>query len=180
MASHYFIGIKGPSDFESLVNAYKDKYQLTETYKVITHPDDLHVTLLFIGAMSDQSLPFLTESLRLITKSNPAFNIYFDGLSYFGSPSSPRVVYFSVKESPVLTALQKEIDKTVSAQLDRSVSDRFTPHMTIAKKRKATDPLHISKEQWNPIEMPITSFSLFKIHPEMTPKYEAIVTFKLG
>lgn len=147
---------------------------------MIPHPDDLHVTLLFIGAMSEQLLPMLTENLRSIAKRNPAFNMHFDGLSYFGSPSGPRVVYFSVKESPVLTALQNEIDKTVAAQLDRSVSDRFTPHMTIAKKRKATDPLHISKEQWKPIEMHVTSFSLFRIHPEMTPKYEAVETFKLG
>ena len=54
MSAHYFIGIKCPATFENLIDTYKAKYQLTEAYKIIPHPDDLHVTLHFIGAMTEQ------------------------------------------------------------------------------------------------------------------------------
>ncbi|MCG7335727.1 RNA 2',3'-cyclic phosphodiesterase [Sporosarcina sp. ACRSM] len=180
MPSHYFIGIKGPADFESLINAYKEKYSLPETYKTIPHPDDLHVTLVFIGAIPESSLPLLTENLQAIAEKIPAFQMHIDGLSYFGSPAGPRVVYFSVDASEAIRTLQKEVDKTVATLLNRSISDRFTPHMTIAKKRKTTKPLYIQKEEWKPIEVPVHSFSLFTIHPEKSPKYEAVKTFTLS
>ncbi len=180
MPSHYFIGIKGPTDFESLINAYKDKYHFTETYKTIPHPEDLHVTLVFIGSLPETSLPLLKENLHVIAEKIPAFHMHIDGLSYFGSPSGPRVVYFSVDASETLMTLQKEVDKTVATLLNRPISDRFTPHMTIAKKRKTTKPLYIQKEEWKPIEVPVHSFSLFTIHLEKSPKYEAVETFTLS
>ena len=179
MSAHYFIGIKSPATFENLIDTYKSKYQLTEAYKVIPHPDDLHVTLHFIGAMSEQSLPLLTKNLRMIAGKTPPFNIDVDGLSYFGSPSGPRVVYLSIEESDTLSTLHKHIDETVAAQFNQPISDRFTPHITIAKKRKTTEKLFIQKEQWKPIGVPVSSFALFTIHPDKSPKYEAIETFKL-
>lgn len=180
MFRHYFIGIKIPPTFEDLVDTYKAKYHLTEAYKVIPHPEDLHVTLLYIGAMSEQSLPLLTKKLRIISERNTPFHIRIDGLSYFGSPSGPRVIYLSIEESEVLSTLQKDIDETVAAQLNRFVSDRFTPHITIAKKRKTTDKIFIQKENWIPIEVPVSSFVLYTIHPEKYPKYEAFETFTLS
>ncbi|QUW21457.1 RNA 2',3'-cyclic phosphodiesterase [Sporosarcina sp. Marseille-Q4063] len=177
MSAHYFIGIKSPTTLEHIMDSYKAKYQLTEVYKVIPHPEDLHVTLLFIGAMSEQSLPSLIESLRMIADKTPVFNMQIDGLSFFGSPSGPRVVYLSIEENKALSALQKEIDETIAAQFNRPVSDRFTPHITIAKKRKTTKKLFIQKEKWEPIEVPVSSFALFTIHPHKSPKYEAVENF---
>lgn len=180
MSAHYFIGIKSTVNFDNLINTYKAKYQLTERYKVISHPDDLHVTLHFIGAMSEQSLPALSNSLQMIAEKTPAFNMDVDGLSYFGSSSGPRVVYLSIKESDTLSTLQKQITKTVAAQFNQPISDRFTPHITIAKKNKTTEKLFIQKEKWKPIVVPVSSFALFTIHPEKSPKYEAIEIFKLS
>lgn len=180
MPSHYFIGIKIPSTVADLIDTYKAKYNLSEMYKVIPHPDDLHVTLFYLGAMSEQSLPILTNKLQVIAESNPSFYMQIDGLSYFGSSAGPRVVYLSVEESQVLSTLQKEIDETLAAHLGHPISDRFTPHITIAKKRKTTDKLFIQKEQRKPIEIPIFSFALFTIHPDQSPKYEAIRTFQLS
>lgn len=179
LPSHYFIGIKGPEDMEPLMNSYIEKYQLIKNYKVIPHPVDLHVTLVFIGALSDESLPLLKENLHAIAENTPSFNMDIDGLSYFGSPSGPRVIYFSIEAPNALEILQKKVDQTVADQLGRSITDRFTPHMTIAKKRKNTDTLNMQKEKWKPIVMPVQSFSLFAIHPDKTPKYEAIETFEL-
>ena len=105
--------------------------------------------------------------------------MHIDGLSYFGPSSGPRVVYLAVSESAELSPLQREIEITVAKQLDMPISDRFTPHVTIAKKRKTKDKIIIQKENFEPIEVPVHSFSLFTIHPEMSPKYEAIETFQL-
>ncbi|MER2089971.1 MAG: RNA 2',3'-cyclic phosphodiesterase [Sporosarcina sp.] len=179
MSKHYFIGITMPSTLENHVEGFKDKYELQTAYKVIPHIEDLHVTLLYIGALSDQHLPLLTDSLSKIAATHTSFSLHINGLSYFGPSSGPRVVYLSVGDSVELSPLQSEIEATVAKQLDMPLSDRFTPHVTIAKKRKTTDKLSIQKEIFEPIEVPVHTFALFTIHPEKSPKYEAIETFQL-
>lgn len=179
MAQHYFIGVKIPSTVESQVNTVKEKYRLHEAYKVIPHIEDLHVTLLYIGAMSEHHLPRLKEQLSKIASSHSPFSMQIDGLSYFGASSGPRVVYLSIEQSLELSALQKEIEHTIAKQLDMPVTNRFVPHITIAKKRKTTDDLGIQKETWTPIEVRVQSFSLFEVHPEKSPKYKTIETFEL-
>jgi RNA 2',3'-cyclic 3'-phosphodiesterase len=178
MHQHYFIGIKIPSTFENQVETFKEKYQLETTYKVIPHIEDLHVTLLYLGAVADDFLPLLKAKLSEISTRHSAFSMQVDGLSYFGSSSGPRVVYLSVEKSVALSALQSEIEITVAKQLNRPISERFIPHITIAKKRRTTNPLFIQRETYQPIEVPVQSFSLFTVHPDRSPKYDAIETFR--
>jgi 2'-5' RNA ligase len=179
LRQHYFIGIKIPSTFEKQIVEIKKKYELDTAYKVIPHVEDLHVTLHYLGAMEEQHLPIMKKSLTEIADDHSSFSIYIDGLSYFGPSSGPRVVYLSVRESAELPPFQRMIEVAVAKQLDMPISDRFTPHVTIAKKRKTTDQVMIQKENFEAIEVSVHSFSLFTIHPEKSPKYEAIETFPL-
>lgn len=178
MQQHYFIGVKIPVHFGDLVAKYKEKYRFHKFYKVIPHIEDLHVTLLYLGAVSNDNLSSLTLKLREIADGYSQFPMNVDGLSYFGSSSGPRVIYLSIRESAELKSLQNEIASSVSKQIGLPVSDRFIPHITIAKKRKNTDKLFIEKETYDPIEVLVDGFSLFTIHPKKSPKYEAIKTFK--
>ena len=180
MLQHYFIGINIPPTFKDPVEMFKKKYQLETAYKVIPHPADLHVTLLYLGAVSDELLPPLKENLLEIAARHSIFSMHVDGLSYFGASSGPRVVYLSVEESVALSALQREIEYTIAKQLERPISERFIPHVTIAKKRKTTDDLIIQKEKIQPIEVSVQSFSLFAVHPDKSPKYEVVGRFELS
>ncbi|WP_188006599.1 RNA 2',3'-cyclic phosphodiesterase [Sporosarcina sp. ANT_H38] len=179
MPQHYFIGIKIPSTFEEQIVEFKKTYKLDAAYKVIPHIEDLHVTLLYLGTIEEQHLLIMKKCLSEIAADHSSFSIYIDGLSYFGPSSSPRVVYLSVRESAELLPLQRKIEFTVAKQLDMPVSERFTPHVTIAKKRKTMDQVMIQKESFTAIEVSVHSFSLFTIHMEKSPKYEAIETFQL-
>ncbi|WP_318616276.1 RNA 2',3'-cyclic phosphodiesterase [Sporosarcina sp. YIM B06819] len=180
MQQHYFIGINIPPTFKDTVEMFKQKYQLETAYKVIPHVEDLHVTLLYVGTVPDEQLPLVKTALLEIAACHSTFPMHVDGLSYFGASSGPRVVYLSVEESVALSSLQREIEHIVAKQLDRPISERFTPHVTIAKKRKTTDDLVIQKEKVQPIEVRVLSFSLFVIHPDKSPKYQAIETFELS
>ncbi len=180
MQQHYFIGINIPSTFKDPIEMFKMKYQLESAYKVIPHLEDLHVTLLYLGVVSDELLPSLKAELSEIATRHSTFPMHVDGLSYFGASNGPRVVYLSVAESTALSSLQRKIEHSVAKQLDRPISERFTPHVTIAKKRKITGDYVIQKEKVQPIEVAVQSFSLFAVHPDKSPKYEAIETYRLG
>lgn len=179
MQHHYFIGIKAPASSEGLVKQYKEKYGLSKAYKVIPHLDDLHITLLFIGALSEQKVAPLRETLSTLAENHSNFLLTVDGLSFFGSPRGPRVVYLSVQQSTELDALQNSVASIGAEQLGIEPDNRFTPHITIAKKRKINGDFPIQKETCTPLPFHVDGFSLFRIHPSTTPKYEAVQTFSL-
>ncbi|KXH87071.1 RNA 2',3'-cyclic phosphodiesterase [Sporosarcina sp. HYO08] len=179
MQSHYFIGIKMPISIEEQVEAFRDQYQLRSHYKVIPHVEDLHITLYFLGSVNDNDLPALQQRLASIAEQHSAFTLRLNELSFFGSASGPRVVYIAADENNLLTALQKEIAQSVTKQLQLQPDNRFTPHVTIAKKKKSQDKHPVQKETMEPINIPVDAFSLFKIEPQQTPKYKAIATFTL-
>lgn len=180
MQQHYFIGIPIPPTFKDTVEMFNKKYQLETTYKVIPHLEDLHVTLFYLGAVPDELLPPLKNRLIEIATHHQAFPTKINGFSYFGASSGPRVVYLSIEQSIALSSLQREIEHNIAQQLVRPISERFTPHITIAKKRKTTDDFFIQKEKIQPIEVSVHSFSLFTIHPNQSPKYEEIQKFELS
>lgn len=177
MHHHYFIGIKAPTSIEETVKLYREKYGLSNIYKVIPHVDDLHITLLFIGALPVQKVEALQESLAALADKHSDFPLTVDGLSFFGSPKGPRVVYLSVQPSKELDALQQAVAAIGADQLGIEPDNRFTPHITIAKKRKVNGESPIQKETCTPLPFHVNGFSLFRIHPSRTPKYEAVQTF---
>lgn len=177
MHSHYFIGINTPSSIEERVKHYREKHSLATAYKAIPHMDDLHITLLFIGALPEDKLAPLKRHLAAIAQEHEKFKLATDGLSYFGSPKGPRVVYLSVEPSTSLHALQQSIAAIGKKDLAIESDNRFTPHITIAKKRKIAEDFPIQKEAFTPIEFHVDGFSLFTIHPSKSPKYEIIEHF---
>lgn len=179
MQHHYFIGIKAPASIEELVTQYREKYGLSKAYKAIPHLDDLHITLLFIGALTEEKVGPLQERLASLAGNHSEFQLTVDGLSFFGSPKGPRVVYLSVQQSTELNALQNSVASIGADQLGIEPDNRFTPHITIAKKRKINGDFPIQKESCTPLPFHVNGFSLYKIHPSTTPKYEAVQTFSL-
>ncbi|WP_252502493.1 RNA 2',3'-cyclic phosphodiesterase [Sporosarcina sp. Marseille-Q4943] len=179
MHHHYFIGIKAPASVDELVKLYTGKYSLSNAYKVIPHLDDLHITLLFIGSLPEEKVLSLQESLAVLADKHSGFPLNINGLSYFGSPKGPRVVYLSVQQSNELDALQQSVAVVGADQLGIEPDNRFTPHITIAKKRKINGEYPIQNESCTPIPFHVDGFSLFRIHPSKTPKYEAAQTFSL-
>lgn len=177
MQHHYFIGIKAPSSIEKIGSLYKEKYGLSNIYKVIPHMEDLHITLLFIGALPEQTVEFLQERLTSLADKHSDFLLSVDGLSFFGSPNGPRVVYLSVQHSNELNVLQQDIAEVGAELLGIEPDNRFTPHITIAKKRKINEDFPIPIEKCRPLSFSVDNFSLFRIHPSSTPKYEIVQTF---
>lgn len=177
MQHHYFIGIKAPASTDQLVTQYREKYDLSDAYKVIPHMDDLHITLLFIGALPEQQVGPLQERLAALADNHRQFQLAVDGLSFFGSPKGPRVVYLSIQQSNELHALQQSIASIGADQLGVEQDNRFTPHITIAKKRKVNGESPIQKETNIPLPFHVDGFSLFRIHPAQTPKYAAVHSF---
>ncbi len=179
MQQHYFLGIRIPSDVQPLAEKYLSRHKLADRYKVISHPEDLHITLFYLGACDELMLSKLSARLRTLAGQHPAILLQIDGFNFFGPSSGPRVTYLSVTKNLFLEHLQKDIAAAITAVTGLPSKDRFVPHITIAKKRKNNERLSLSTDLFDPYPVPVDRFHLFKVHPHSTPKYEAIEAFLL-
>lgn len=179
MNQHYFIGIPMPETIYPIAKNFQEQLRLRDYYKAIPHPEDLHITLLFIGAFPDDKIPTMKELLSRIAKETTSFTIEVNGVSSFGSNRTPRVIYLSVEDHPVLNRLNQDIVSTAGQLLQQPKKERFTPHVTIAKKWKDVNGFQFEKQSFDPIQVEVDSFNLFAIHPSSTPKYKAVEVFRL-
>jgi RNA 2',3'-cyclic 3'-phosphodiesterase len=172
LQQHYFLGIRIPSAVQPLADKYLELHRLADRYKVVSHPEDLHITLFYLGACDDQKLSKLSVRLRSLAEQHSAFSIQIDGFNFFGPSSGPSVTYLSVTKNRLLEHLQKDVSDAVTAEMGLPSKDRFVPHITIAKKRKTQERLALSPDSFQPYPVSVDGFHLFAIHPQNTPKYE--------
>ncbi|MFC4409832.1 RNA 2',3'-cyclic phosphodiesterase [Chungangia koreensis] len=179
MDKHYFIGIPMPSQIHSIATSKQEELQLRQFYKAIPYPEDLHITLLFIGGFPQEKLQPMQEVLKRISEHHDSFTLQITGVSSFGSNYTPRVIYLSVLNSDPLNSINRDIVEKACIFLDQSKKEKFVPHVTIAKKWKGIDGFNFQQQTFSPIGIEIDSFSLFEINPSRTPKYHPVETYEL-
>ena len=98
-------------------------------------PENLHLTLRFIGEVDGGAFRELAEGLEEIRF--PPFEIELDGLNYFKDGRQINTLWAGVKPTEPLQALKSKIDKCLG-EFEVSVDRRkFQPHVTLARVKKA-------------------------------------------
>jgi RNA 2',3'-cyclic 3'-phosphodiesterase len=97
-------------------------------------PEDLHLTLRFIGEVEEHKAQEIDEALTQL--NGTSFRMELRGIDYFGG-RKPRVLYAAVPRNATLNHLAQKIE-TAMQRLDLEAETRkFTPHITLAY---LTDP----------------------------------------
>jgi 2'-5' RNA ligase len=96
-------------------------------------PDNLHLTLAFLGETPMDKISPLCDIMKKISNRHKAFTIKLSGFGCFPNLKSPRVIWIGVQKSRPLFNLKKDID----AELDNLglTYDKktFSPHLTIGR-----------------------------------------------
>jgi 2'-5' RNA ligase len=95
-------------------------------------PQNLHITVKFIGEWPEQSLPELAAALAALT-SRPAIPIAIEKLGFFPNPHAPRVFWTAVHAGDALPQLARDTED-VLAPLGIAKEQRpYSPHLTLAR-----------------------------------------------
>ena len=181
--NHYFIGIPLPAALAGDLYSRQAELKKTLPYKQWTDEADYHITLKFFGAVRDDQLEAVRNSLHKTVQVSP-FTCRMTGLGVFGKPDSPRVLWAGVDRPEGLFALQKQIESATAA-LGFPVENRpYRPHITLGKKwagpaygSQLQELLADSEpEAWS---FEVAHFNLFQIRPREKPRYQAVETFAL-
>jgi 2'-5' RNA ligase len=105
-----------------------------------THPENLHVTLKFIGNVAAEKLDEIRDRLARIHSEQPV-ELRFRGLGCFPGAKRPKVIWAGIAGSQNLAGLADDIDRSL-AQVGVPTEQRtFTPHLTLARcERSAISP----------------------------------------
>jgi len=109
-------------------------------------PQNVHLTLKFLGEVSPTALEKLAEILNMEVYSYSMFSISVGGLGAFPTPRRPRVIWIGLETPPALQALWHAVE-TVAARLGYTPEERpFSAHLTIGRVGQnisASDAQHI-------------------------------------
>lgn len=100
-------------------------------------PDNVHLTLAFLGAVPAAEAETVEGALRGVAASHGPLRVRWAGLGAFPSPHRPRVVWAGVapgEGDAAVVALARSVEAALAA-VGHAVDarDRFHPHVTLAR-----------------------------------------------
>lgn len=98
-----------------------------------SNPDQLHITLRFLGDLEDERLDELVDALAQI--EHQPFALSLRGVGQFLNGRSPHTLWVGVDGGEPLLSLRRKIEKTALGFGIEPERQRFSPHLSIAKLR---------------------------------------------
>jgi 2'-5' RNA ligase len=127
-----FIAIAIPDDIRSALAAFVNQLRPSAPYAKWVRPENLHVTLKFLGHTDASNLGNVKAGLQRIRNAQPV-SLEFRGLGFFPNEKRPRVFWTGMEFSSNLPGLATNIDHAMH-ELGFPLEDRpFTPHLTLAR-----------------------------------------------
>ena len=102
-------------------------------------PEQLHLTLCFIGEVSGSAFLDIREALEEIQVA--PFSLRLQGVGFFPPRGQPRVIWAGIERSEPLLVLQRKITTRLFALGVEPENRKFSPHITLAR-------LHQTSATW--------------------------------
>lgn len=182
---HYFLAISPDEEGKNAISRIANCFRRSLPYQKWVHRDDYHITLVFLGNVSEEQLAAVRGGVTAIAGRHQPFTVEVKGIGTFGSRSRPRVLWSAVSKNQFLFQLQKET-ADLCRQVGVPVDIRpYRPHVTLAKKWRGLDPINrdeihsclaLSESK---ITWVVRQIILFRTNLEDIPHYEAAGIFPL-
>lgn len=102
-----------------------------------TNKENLHITLVFLGAISNDELLEVCKIVKEVAEKTASFSVNLNRICY-GPPKTmpPRMVWVDGEKSPEFTALKDSLEKSLISgeAIHFSPENRaFSPHITLGR-----------------------------------------------
>jgi len=96
-------------------------------------PNNIHLTLKFLGDISPANLERLVDELKVEALDHETFTLSVSGLGAFPTPNQARTLWIGIDAPFPLIALVRGVE-TVAARWGYALENRpFSPHLTIGR-----------------------------------------------
>ncbi|MDZ7798358.1 MAG: RNA 2',3'-cyclic phosphodiesterase [Patescibacteria group bacterium] len=117
----------------NLIKSLKNKWPDLKYVK----KENLHLTLIFLGQISDQDLWQTIETIQAVSRDFYPLSIESRGVELFPTLKKPKIISLSIKEKSKLNELKRKInDQLAFLNIARRENRIFRPHITLARIKK--------------------------------------------
>ena len=110
------------------------------------HPENLHLTLRFLGRINQDSVRYLYETLMLVLTGRATFSLRVQGLGCFPHPDRPRALWMGIDDLALaLQDIHEQLTQVLSSLGFAADNKPFRPHLTLGRKRKDTKQGNIQR-----------------------------------
>jgi 2'-5' RNA ligase len=136
-----FVAIELAGAVKKRARQLVDRLRITDSTITWVQPDNMHLTLKFLGDVPEIETPDVCRVVANAAASIEPFEIIFRGSGAFPSAENPRTLWLGVEEGrEELIELQAAIEEGLHRDLGFAKEGRrFQPHLTIGRV-KHVDP----------------------------------------
>ncbi|WP_335871321.1 RNA 2',3'-cyclic phosphodiesterase [Bacillus sp. 2205SS5-2] len=184
MNEHYFLALPLTSSLKQEIHWWTAKIQRDWPFLQWVHPQDYHLTLIFLGKATSKQLESICQKLKEVPYDR--FKIQIHEIGTFGNEEKPRILWAGVEDNPVLCSLQAYVYTVCKQEGIPLEARQFTPHITLARKWGGENVFSLNEIQNDFVftmkksPMVVENIVLYRTHMNQSPKYEAIQRFPLN
>lgn len=108
-------------------------------------PNNIHITLKFLGETPVEEIPVITEALRASTGGIQPFDLKLANTGIFGSYYLPRVIWAGIDANDELHKLSANVVTNLEAIGYLSDRQNFVPHLTLGRIKEIKDKAHFQE-----------------------------------
>jgi RNA 2',3'-cyclic 3'-phosphodiesterase len=135
-----FVALPLPISLREQLGEWIKNTQKELSFRKWIHPQDIHITLHFLGSTTREQLEQTIQALKKLSQEQVPFELSIDGLGTFGNLNQPRILWAGVgRQLDQLRQLQKKVT-TALDPIGFPPEDRsYNPHITLARKYVSTN-----------------------------------------
>ena len=127
-----FVALEIPSEVRENLAALLDSLRSISKDPRWVRPQNLHVTLKFLGEVAEAKVEDIRNALREI-RSEQVATLDFRGLGFFPNEKHPRVFWAGIEASANLKTIAANIDGPMEKLGIPREQRPFSPHLTLAR-----------------------------------------------
>jgi len=132
-----FIAIEIPPAVKEGMAGVRDRLKSAGVDAGWSRPEGVHLTLKFLGEVSEERVPEIMRALALALGDTGWFRLGVEGVGVFPNPASARVVWFGLTgDVNVLVALQAAVEQAMAGLGIESDDRPYTPHLTLGRIKR--------------------------------------------
>ena len=172
-----FIAVNLPAEFKEEIIILQNRINKDFWRGKLTEPENIHLTLKFLGEISQEKMVKVKELLEKVRMSPQ--KIIMEQVGLFKRNSSPAIIWVKIRG---LEKLQEKIDDVLKYKFEKE--KRFMSHITIARVKLVTNKKNfenlIRGSKIRPLESQVIEFKLLMSDlSKGKPEYSTLKTYPL-
>jgi len=128
-----FVAINLPAEIKKIITNHEKSWQNLPAKWV--EEENLHITIAFLGSITDQELGEVCMAAKRIADNNDSFSIKLESVGYGPTNKLPyKMVWLKGQKSRELSSLKRNLENELSEVINFKPESRgFIPHITLAR-----------------------------------------------